>query len=34
MGNPNTKQIKIDNFIKYPNDLIIAPVSTQMDKEA
>ena len=34
MGNPNTKQIKIDNFIKYPNDLIIAPVNTQMDKEA
>ena len=34
MGNPNTKQIKIDNFIKYPNDLQIAPINTQMDKEA
>jgi len=34
MGNPNTKQLKIDNFIKYPNDLIISPVNTQMDKEA
>ena len=34
MGNPNTKQIKIDNFMKLPNDLQIAPVNTQMDKEA
>ena len=34
MGIPNTKQIKIDNFIKYPNDLIISPINTQMDKEA
>jgi cGMP-dependent protein kinase len=34
MGNPNSKQIKIDNFIKYPNDLIISPVNTQMYKEA
>ena len=34
MGNPNTKQIKLDNFVKFPNDLKIAPVNTQMDKEA
>ena len=34
MGNPNTKQIKIDNFVKFPNDLKIAPVNTQLDKEA
>ena len=34
MGNPNSRQIKIDNFIKYPNDLQIAPVNTQIDKEA
>ena len=34
MGNPITKQIKIDNFVKFPNDLKIAPVNTQMDKEA
>ena len=34
MGNPITKQIKIDNFVKFPNDLKIAPVNTQLDKEA
>ena len=34
MGNTITKQIKIDNFVKFPNDLKIAPVNTQMDKEA
>ena len=34
MGNPNSKSLKIDNFIKYANDLIITPVNSQMDKEA
>ena len=34
MGNPNTKILKIENFIKYPNDLIISPVNSQIDKEA
>ncbi len=34
MGNPNIKRLKIDNFIKYKNDLVIAPVNSQLDKEA
>ena len=34
MGNQNTRKLKIDNFIDYPNNLIISPVNTQMDKEA
>ena len=34
MGNPNSKSLKIDNFIKYANDLIISPVNSQIDKEA
>ena len=34
MGNPNTKTLKIDNFIKFPNNLIIAPINSQIDKEA
>ena len=34
MGNPNTKRLKIDNFIKYKNDLIISPINSQLDKEA
>ena len=34
MGNPNTKRLKIDNFIKYKNDLIISPVNSQLDKQA
>ena len=34
MGNPNTKRLKIDNFIKYKNDLVIAPINSQLDKEA
>ena len=34
MGNPNTKQIKIDGFIKYPNNLQIAPNEIQLDKNA
>jgi len=34
MGNPNTKRLKIDNFIKYKNDLIISPINSQLDKQA
>jgi len=34
MGNPNTKRIKIDNFIQYPNNLILSPINSQLDKEA
>jgi cGMP-dependent protein kinase len=34
MGNQNTRKLKIDNFIEYPNNLIISPVNTQIDKEA
>ena len=34
MGNPNIKRLKIDNFIQYKNDLVIAPVNSQLDKEA
>ena len=34
MGNPNTKLIKIDNFVKYANDLIISPINSQIDQEA
>jgi CRP-like cAMP-binding protein len=34
MGNPNTKQLKIDNFIKYKNDLVLSPINSQLDKEA
>ena len=34
MGNPNIKRLKIDNFINYKNDLVIAPVNSQLDKEA
>ena len=34
MGNPNTKQLKIDNFIKLQNDLVLSPINSQLDKEA
>ena len=34
MGNPNTKRLKIDNFVKYKNDLIISPINSQLDKQA
>ena len=34
MGNPNTKRLKIDNFVKDKNDLIISPINSQLDKEA
>ena len=34
MGNPNSKVLKIDNFVKCANDLIISPVNSQLDKEA
>ena len=34
MGTQNSRKLKIDNFIDYPNNLIIAPINTQMDKEA
>ena len=34
MGNPNTKRLKIDNFIQYKNDLVLSPVNSQLDKEA
>ena len=34
MGTQNTRKLKIDNFIEYPNNLIIAPINTQIDKEA
>jgi CRP-like cAMP-binding protein len=34
MGNPNTKLLKIDNFINYQNDLILSPINSQLDKEA
>ena len=34
MGNPNTKSVKIDNFIKYANDLVLSPINSQLDKEA
>ena len=34
MGNPNTKKLRIDNFVEYKNDLIISQVNSQLDKEA
>ena len=34
MGTQNSRKLKIDNFIDYPNNIIIAPINTQMDKEA
>ena len=34
MGNPNSKRIKIENFIDFPNNLIISPTNPKLDKEA
>ena len=34
MGNPNTKRLKIDNFVNYQNNLVLSPINSQLDKEA
>ena len=34
MGTQNSRKLKIDNFIDYPNNIIISPINTEMDKKA
>ena len=34
MGNSKIKDFKIDNFLKYENDIIISPINSELDKKA